>query len=147
MADGMHQVGLAQPHASIQEQGVIGLAGILGHGLTGGMGIVVGGAHHKGIKGIFMVQGIFAGISHRLLLQKVPAIVGQAGQKTDYLRVGPDDAFCKQFAVQFIDGVPGGHIRALQNQHPVLDDQGLQHIYPFVHGDSSYLLTHIGAHH
>ena len=44
VADGMHQVGLAEAHAAVQEERVVGVAGALRHGQAGGMGQAVGGA-------------------------------------------------------------------------------------------------------
>ena len=38
VADGVHQMGLAQPHAAVQEERVVALAGSVRHGLGGGMG-------------------------------------------------------------------------------------------------------------
>jgi len=56
VADGVHQVGLAQAHAAMDEQGVVGIGGGLGHGQGGGMSKAVVAAYHKGIEGILGVQ-------------------------------------------------------------------------------------------
>ena len=44
VADGVHQVGLAEAHAAVQEERVVGVAGSLGHGQAGGVGQTVGRA-------------------------------------------------------------------------------------------------------
>ena len=48
----MHQVGLAKPHASVDEQGIVDLPWGLGHSQGCGVGQVVVGAYHEGVKGI-----------------------------------------------------------------------------------------------
>ena len=52
----LHQVGLAQAHAAVNEERVIGAAGPVGHLQGGGPGQVVGLAVHEGGKGQSRVQ-------------------------------------------------------------------------------------------
>lgn len=56
MTNGGEQVRLAQAGVSVDEQGVIVLAGSHCDGLCGRMGEPVGGSHDKGIKGIFLIR-------------------------------------------------------------------------------------------
>ena len=56
VADGVDQVGLAQAHAAVQEQRVVGRAGVLGHLQRGGAGQLVGLAGHEVFEGQIGVQ-------------------------------------------------------------------------------------------
>ena len=56
MADGVHEVGFAQPHAAVDEQGVVGVGRGLGHRQGRRVGKAVAAAHHKGVEGILRVQ-------------------------------------------------------------------------------------------
>jgi hypothetical protein len=56
VADGVHQVGLAHAHAAIEEQGIVGLRGPLGHGQRGGARKLVAVADHEGVKGVARVE-------------------------------------------------------------------------------------------
>lgn len=47
VSDGLHEVRLAQPHASVQEERVVGLAGSVGDGAAGGVGEPTAVAHHE----------------------------------------------------------------------------------------------------
>ena len=76
VADGVHEMGLAQAHAPIEEQGIIGMARGLGHRLGGGVGYPVGVAHHEGIEGIPGVQGVDAGGGGFFALVEVPPLIG-----------------------------------------------------------------------
>ena len=51
VADGVQQVGLAQAHAPVDEQRVVGLGRLLGHGHGRRVGEAVGGAHHEALEG------------------------------------------------------------------------------------------------
>ena len=55
VADGVHQVGHAQTHAPVDEQGVVRLRRGFGHRQGGRVGKAVAVAHHKGVKGILGV--------------------------------------------------------------------------------------------
>ena len=57
VADGMHEVRLAEAHPAVEEQRVVGLAGDLGHRPRGGVGELVGGAHHEALEGVLGVEG------------------------------------------------------------------------------------------
>ncbi|MNS87957.1 hypothetical protein D3C72_1219150 [compost metagenome] len=52
----MHEVGLAQAHAAVDEERVVGFGGAVGHGLGGGMGEVAVRADHEGLEGVLGVQ-------------------------------------------------------------------------------------------
>ena len=56
MADGVHQVGLAEPDTAVNVKRVIGLRRLFGHSQGGGSGKLIGGAHDKGIKGVFGIE-------------------------------------------------------------------------------------------
>ena len=51
VGDGVEQMGLAQARVPVDQQGVVVLGRVLRHGHGGGVGQLVGGAHHEGIKG------------------------------------------------------------------------------------------------
>jgi hypothetical protein len=57
MADGVEEMGLPQPHASVEEEGVISLGRLASHGIGGGMGQAVAIPHDEGFKGISGVKG------------------------------------------------------------------------------------------
>ena len=57
VADGVHQVSLAQANAAVHEEGVVDLAGVLGYCQGCRMGKAVGATGDKGIKGVFRIQG------------------------------------------------------------------------------------------
>ena len=56
VADGVHQVRFAQPHAAVDEQRVVRLGRSFGHSQAGCVRKAVAVAHHKGIKGVLGVQ-------------------------------------------------------------------------------------------
>ena len=64
VADGQQQVGLAEPGVSVDEQRVVGLARILGHGGGGRVGEAVGVADDEVVEGIarHLGQGIVAAL-------------------------------------------------------------------------------------
>jgi hypothetical protein len=62
VSDGLHQVGLAQPGSSIDEERVIGLAGRLGGGVRRSGGELVGLADDEGVEGIPLVERLSARI-------------------------------------------------------------------------------------
>ena len=65
LADGVEQVSLAQAHARVEEQGVVGLARGVGHGLGRAEGHAVGGAHHEAVEGVLAVEVDAAGQGRR----------------------------------------------------------------------------------
>ena len=48
-------MGLPQPRAAVDKQGVVEDGGLGGHGLAGGVGKAVGGPHHEGVEGELVV--------------------------------------------------------------------------------------------
>ncbi len=54
VGDGVQQVGLAQAGLAVDEQGVVGLGGPLGHRLGRRVGEFVGRAHHEPLKGVLL---------------------------------------------------------------------------------------------
>ena len=57
VGDGVQQMGLAQAGLAVDEQGVIALPGIVCHGPGGGVGELVGGAHHEALEGVLLCPG------------------------------------------------------------------------------------------
>ena len=57
VADGVQQVGLAQAHPAVEEERVVGLARVFGHGHAGGVRQAVAGADHEVFKGVAGIQG------------------------------------------------------------------------------------------
>ena len=56
----MHQVGLAQSHASVEEQRIVHIARRLGHGQGSRVGELIVAADYEGVKGVFRVDiGLF----------------------------------------------------------------------------------------
>ena len=51
VGDGVEQVGLSQAGVPVNEEGIVILGGVLRHGHGGGVGQLVGGAHHEILKG------------------------------------------------------------------------------------------------
>ena len=56
VADRVHQVGLAEAHAAVQEERVVGVAGALGDGQAGRVGQAVGRAHDEVGEGVARVD-------------------------------------------------------------------------------------------
>ena len=54
VCNGIDQVCLAQAGVAVDQKGVVVLGGVVGNGLGGGIGQLVAGAHHKGLKGKFV---------------------------------------------------------------------------------------------
>ena len=56
VADGVHQMGLAEPDAAVHKEGIVHLAWRFGYGHSRGMGKTVGTARDERFKCIFRVQ-------------------------------------------------------------------------------------------
>ena len=56
MADGVHEVGLAQARPAVDVEGVVGLGRILGHGHGGGVGELVAAADDEVLEGVIGVE-------------------------------------------------------------------------------------------
>ena len=67
VADGVQQVGLAQPGVAVDEQRVVGLARRLGHRDGRRVGEAVGGADDEGLEGVLRVQPGLALVGPRCL--------------------------------------------------------------------------------
>jgi hypothetical protein len=52
VVDGVQQVGLAQPHPAVEEEGVIALTGVFGGAQRGGVGQAVAVADDEGVEGV-----------------------------------------------------------------------------------------------
>ncbi len=57
VGDGVEQVGLAQARLPVDEEGVVVHGRVVGHRPGGGVGELVGGAHHEPLKGVFLRAG------------------------------------------------------------------------------------------
>ena len=53
VGDGVDQVGLAQARVAVDQKGIVGFRRRVGHGPGGGVGKLVGFAHHEVFKGVF----------------------------------------------------------------------------------------------
>ena len=68
-ADGLHQVSLAQPDAAVQEERVVRLGRLVSHRQRGGVGELIGGANHKGLKGVAGDELVIGGVEVELRLR------------------------------------------------------------------------------
>ena len=128
MADGVHQMGLAQTHAAVDEQRVVGLGGHLRHGQRNRVGKTVAAAHHKGVKGILGVQlgqrvaGVLGfqfpdAAVHLLLTERLHGQGLSSGRGHGVLNLGHDA----------VDAVfPHHGVDAFQNQRVANEAKGLQ---------------------
>ena len=66
VGDGVEQVGLAQTGFPVDEEGVIAVGGVFGHGQGGGVGKFIGRAHDEALKGIVLGAGHEGAVVHRL---------------------------------------------------------------------------------
>lgn len=57
MADSVEEMGFPQPYASVEEEGVISLGRLMGHGISGGMGQAVAIPYDEGFKSVSGVKG------------------------------------------------------------------------------------------
>ena len=57
MPDSVEEMGLPQPHASVEEEGVISRGRLMSHGIGGGMGQAVTIPHDEGFKSVSGVKG------------------------------------------------------------------------------------------
>ena len=58
MADGVQQVGLAEPDAAVEEERVVAVRGALGDGPRGGVRELVGAADDEGVEGVLRVEAV-----------------------------------------------------------------------------------------
>ena len=84
VADGVQQVGLAQPGVAVDEQRVVGLGRRLGDGDGGGVGEPVAGADDEGVEGVLRVQpGVVLAhhdarrLDRRLGVRRIGQVVGE----------------------------------------------------------------------
>ena len=61
LADGVDQVGLAQPRPPVDKEGVVAVGGVAGHRPAGGVGELVAGTHDEGIEGVGVLPGLLLG--------------------------------------------------------------------------------------
>ena len=57
VGDGVEQVGLTQTAGAVDEERIVGLGGAVGHGDTGGVGELIGGAYDEVVKGVLEIEG------------------------------------------------------------------------------------------
>ena len=121
-------MGLAQTHAAVNKQGVVGLGGHLRHGQRNRVGKAVAAAHHKGVKGILGVQlgqrvaGVLGfqlpdAAVHLLLTERLhrQGLSGRCGDGVLDLGHDPVDAV-----------FPHHGVDAFQNQRVANEAKGLQ---------------------
>ena len=99
VGDGVEQVGLAQAGLPVDEQGVITLPRVVGHRPGGGVGELVGGAHHEPLKGIVLGAGEKIALDGLLVAVQLP--LGEDG----HVEIGGEQLI--QSLLDELD-VPGG---------------------------------------
>ena len=70
VGDGVEQMGLAQAGFAVDEEGIVALGRLVGHAPGCGVGKLVGGAHHKFVKGVLLRPGkenVVLGLGERFL--------------------------------------------------------------------------------
>src|SRR5579862_4239352 len=66
VADGMHQVGLAHAHSTIEKQRVVGFGGLFGNGARRRVGKLVGLAYDEGLERVARVELVIAAFKIKL---------------------------------------------------------------------------------
>ena len=97
LTDGLHQVGLAEAGAAVDEQRVVAGLGFAGDGLAGGVGELVVGSDHEASKSVGGVEsGILDPLVECFALERrrtgmavgAVAVVGRAGLAVERCRLG-----------------------------------------------------------
>ena len=88
VGDGLHQVGLAEPGGTVDEERVVGLARRLGDGVGRGGRELVGLADDEGVEGVALVERLGAGIGS-LAADSPSAAVGGDGRSDEEVHLGP----------------------------------------------------------
>ena len=86
VTDGVHEVGLAQADSAVDEERVVGLAGDLRHRPRGGVGKLVGRAHHEAVEGVLRIQG--GGVALGSRSRPLGGRCGVWGLLEDHVHVG-----------------------------------------------------------
>jgi hypothetical protein len=145
VGDGVEQVGLAQPGFSVDEQGVVVLGGVVGHGPGGGVGKLVGRAHHKALEGIFLG----AGQEIVVFFLTGPALLHFAGAQHQYVEFGGEQLVQGLFHRAQIAGgddvlfeVGGG----IEHKAVLLQSDRFGVVKPGVDGGGGHIRLHQGEH-
>ena len=142
VGNGVDQVGLAKAGVPVNEEGVVVLGRMLRHRHGGGVGQLVGGAHHEGVKGEFIggeaVALLFGGAVHF----RVGRIVQNADLKIhgENIPQGGLDVFHEQG----LDGAFFKIIGAVEDKGIALDIHGFQLVEPGVDGGLGELSFQLG---
>ena len=132
VGDGVDQVGLAKAGVPVNEEGVVILGGMLRHRHGGGVGQLVGGAHHKGLKG-----ELVGGKAVTLLFGAAAELrVRQVVQNTDLEIHGEEipDRILDVFHEKVFNVAPLEIVGAVENEGISADVHGLQLVEPGVDG-------------
>ena len=141
VGDGVEQMGLAHAGGAVDEQGVIHLSGVFGHGDGGAVGEPVGGAHHKIIKGELGVK-VHGGDGLSLVAEGVPFLV----PKDQELGVGIKDflqGILHEARTPAADNVPSEIGGGVENQVVFVQLHHLRIVEPGGNRDRSQTLLHV----
>ena len=114
VADGVQQVGLAEPDRTVEEERVVAVRGALGDGARGGVGELVRAADDEGVEGVLRVESLDRPHRDRGLAL-VEAVVG--GEKDLEQLVGDGGGLAvDQVPVALLDGVDEAGVRRDQDE-------------------------------
>ena len=139
VGDGVQQMGLAQAGLAVDKQGIIALARVVGHRPGGGVGELVGGAHHEALEGVLL------GAGEEVVLLRLAVLVQLPLGEDHHIHVAGEQL--PQGGLD-LPGVPGGDDIPLEagggveDEPVVLQGDGGGVVKPGVDGGGG----HIGLH-
>ena len=143
MGNGVDEVGLSQTAVTVNEQGVVVLCRLGGHRLGGGKGQLIGGTHHK------VLKGKFPALEHgSRSLGRVPCPVGAESLVVEYAdgKIHRKDVFQGGgyiFQKAILDGTPLKLVAAVEDQRITVYGHGLCLVEPGVDGGLIELGFHL----
>ena len=146
VGDGVEEVGFSQTGVAVDKEGVVVLAGRVGHGPGGGAGQAVGRADHEGLEGEFAALHQGGGLLFLLVLVLAEHIVvqephGDVGGK-DVLKTGLDAG---EEAVLNIGAFKA--VGAVEHQRVSLQSDNGGFVEPGFDGGLGEILPHSGQDH
>ena len=103
VADGLHQMRLAESHPAVQEQRIVGFRGLLGDGQGRGVRELIRGADDKRVEGVARVELISRRIEIQLGLRRSRRVYG--GRDRSF-RFGADEFQMQLRVCRFRSGPP-----------------------------------------